>query len=634
MHAALRSLLASPLAARYEFTVIPTYRDERPLARLVLFARSLLALLRFCRGPGPRIVHIHMAARGSLYRKSVCVAVAKLAGRPTLVQFHSGRVDLEQFNERIGPIRRWIFARALLASDRVVSVSNQGGRALTRCFGVERPPVVPNPAPAAPEDAADRRGDSHEPEVLYLGGFENPSKGGEVWLRALPELIRRWPDARFTLAGPADPPPALATLERENSSVHWAGWLDEPAKEDALGRCELFVMPSLSEGLPVALLEAMVWGRAIVASDVGGIPEVVSQAEAALVRPGDPEALAEAVSTLLADSSERRRLGAAAHARAVEFGQHEVSDRLDAFYRELLGVGDDRAGDDPKITGPLRGRSRAAVFLCYHSIASAGPPFLSVDPDLFERQLATLRRHGYRPGNLETLDRLAAGERLSGRYAFLTFDDGYLDNHVTALPLMKAYGYTGFLFVLPGHVDSGDMLDWPEVSAEAAGYPHLMRSLSWPLVEQMAEAGWEIGSHTLSHSHLPQIDDEALVEELLDSRRRIAERFGSCETLSYPFGEWDERVARAVRAAGYKFAFTLPFGAQGKAGPLSIPRVSVDHRDQAWRLTAKLSPAGRSLLLSPLKPAVRSLLRRRPYRDWSAEPGSDRDSGEGAYLGR
>jgi peptidoglycan/xylan/chitin deacetylase (PgdA/CDA1 family) len=348
---------------------------------------------------------------------------------------------------------------------------------------------------------------------------------------------------------------------------------------------------------------------------------MVSPTEAALVRPGDREALIEAVSALLADSSERRRLGAAAHARAVDFGEQEISDRLDAIYRELVTTGDDRASDDQQRSGPFSGRSRAAVFLCYHSIAPAGPPFLSIGPDLFERQLATLTRRGYRPGKLETLDRLLAGDRLSGRYAFLTFDDGYLDNHATALPLMQAYGYTGFLFVLPGRVESGDKLDWPEVSADAAEYPHIMRSLSWPLVEQMAEAGWEIGSHTLSHPHLPQVDDEALAQELLDSRRRISERLGSCETFSYPFGEWDERVARAVRAAGYKFAFTLPFGAQGKAGPLSIPRVSVDHRDREWRLTAKLSPAGRSLLLSPLKPAVRSLLRRRPYRDWSAEPG-------------
>jgi glycosyltransferase involved in cell wall biosynthesis/peptidoglycan/xylan/chitin deacetylase (PgdA/CDA1 family) len=618
MHAALRGLLASPLAARYEFAVIPTYRDARPLPRLLLFARSLLALLRFCRGPGARIVHIHMAARGSLYRKSICVAVARLAGRPTLVQFHAGPVDLEQFNERIGPIRRWLFGAALRASDRVVSVSSEGGRALARCFSIERPSVVPNPAPAAPEDAIERRGDSHEPEVLYLGGFENPSKGGDVWLRALPELMKRWPAARFTLAGPADPPPALALLERENSRVHWAGWLDEPAKQDALGRCDVFVMPSLSEGLPVALLEAMVWGRAIVASDIGGIPEMVSPPEAALVPPGDPEALTEAVSSLLADLSERRRLGAAAHARALEFGEQEVSDRLEAVYRELAGMGDDRATNDQQRSGPLNGRSRTAVFLCYHSIAAAGPPFLSVDPDLFERQLATLRRRGYRPGNLEALDRVRVGDRLSGRYAFLTFDDGYLDNHATALPLMQAYGFTGFLFVLPGRVDSADKLDWPEVSAEAAEFPDLMRSLSWPLVEQMAEAGWEIGSHTLSHPHLTGIDDEALAQELLDSRRRIAERFGSCETLSYPFGEWDERVARAVRAAGYKFAFTLPFGAQGKAGPLSIPRISVDHRDQEWRFAAKLSPAGRRLLLSPVKPAIRSLLRRRPYRDWSA----------------
>ena len=75
-----------------------------------------------------------------------------------------------------------------------------------------------------------------------------------------------------------------------------------------------------------------------------------------------------------------------------------------------------------------------------------------MNPDLFERQLATLRRRGYRPGDLETLDRLAAGDRPSGRYAFLTFDDGYLDNHATAMPLMnqeKADTSTRATSVLP-----------------------------------------------------------------------------------------------------------------------------------------------------------------------------------------
>jgi peptidoglycan/xylan/chitin deacetylase (PgdA/CDA1 family) len=68
----------------------------------------------------------------------------------------------------------------------------------------------------------------------------------------------------------------------------------------------------------------------------------------------------------------------------------------------------------------------------------------------------------------------------------------------------------------------------------------------------MAAGRIEFGSHTNLHRHLPGLPDEELRQELLDSRRRIAERLGSCDCLAYPFGEWDERVADAARAAGYR----------------------------------------------------------------------------------
>lgn len=261
----------------------------------------------------------------------------------------------------------------------------------------------------------------------------------------------------------------------------------------------------------------------------------------------------------------------------------------------------------------LRGRSGRAVFLGYHSVTEDGPPYLSLRPGSFERQLDALRRLGYAAGRRGDLARLGRGERLSGRRAFLTFDDGFRDTVTTALPPMAERGYAGFAFVLPGHLESGAPLDWPEVAGEAARRPQLMRSLDWPMAEQLVEAGWEIGSHTLSHARLTGLGEEELREELLDSRRLIAARLGRCELLAYPFGAWDERVAAAAADAGYGFAFTLPFGRQLRATALSIPRVTVDDRDVGWRFRAKLSRAGRVALFSPLRPLARRALRRRPH---------------------
>ncbi len=261
----------------------------------------------------------------------------------------------------------------------------------------------------------------------------------------------------------------------------------------------------------------------------------------------------------------------------------------------------------------LRGRSRRAVFLSYHSVTEDGPPYLSLKPSTFEQQLDILTRRGFRSGNGADLERLARGERLPERRAFLTFDDGFLDTVTNALPRMSERGFAGIVFVLPRHLEGGAALDWPEVAGEATRRPTLMRSIDWPMAEGLVEAGWNVGSHSLSHARLTTLPDEALREELLDSRRLIADRLGHCELLAYPFGSWDPRVAEAAADAGYSFAFSLPFGQQLQATPMSIPRVMVDDRDASWRFHAKLSPAGRVALFSPLRPLVRRALRRRPH---------------------
>jgi peptidoglycan/xylan/chitin deacetylase (PgdA/CDA1 family) len=171
--------------------------------------------------------------------------------------------------------------------------------------------------------------------------------------------------------------------------------------------------------------------------------------------------------------------------------------------------------------------------------------------------------------------------------------------------LLRDYGLTAIFFVLPSHLEEGGALDWPEVAEDQEDRPEVMRSMTWRQVEEMAAAGMEFGSHTVSHRHLPQLSDEELAQELLDSRRRLEQRLGSCSMLAYPFGEWDGRVAEAARDAGYSFAFALPRSYQRDVGPHSIPRISVDHRDDARRFAMKLRPFGRRLYLSRLKPMLR-----------------------------
>ena len=329
----LREILGSSLAARHDLRVVVTHRAGGALRRHGAFARALPALAAFCAGRGPRLLHVHMTVRGSMDRKAVLVLAARALRRPVLLHVHSGPGDLHAYSGRIGAARRRLYARALRAADRVVSVSEASAVVLRERFGANTVEVLPNAFPAAP--ASGRGADPAGPgqlRVLYVGGFANPVKGGAVLLEALPRLQQAHPGAAVTLAGPGEPANGAVTA----AGARWAGWLDPEAKRRELDAADVFVLPSTSEGLPVALLEAMAHGKAVVATTVGGVPDVVADGgDGVLVPPGDPGVLAEALVALAGDPERVRRLGRAAAERARRRGPEDLADDLDRIYREL-----------------------------------------------------------------------------------------------------------------------------------------------------------------------------------------------------------------------------------------------------------------------------------------------------------
>lgn len=337
MAAVMRDLLASPPPGPWRFDVIVTWRGFRPWERLRVFVAALGRLTVWCMGRGPRIVHIHGTARGSLYRKSLCLIVAWASRRPAIIQIHSGPPDIERFDRGIGGIRRRAFGLALGTARTRLAVSTGSAATMTRIFGPDFK-VMPNLAPTVRAEEIVGGPGGGGAAVLYLGGFENPVKGGEALVEAVETLAEQLPAAVFSFAGPGDPPARFSALAARAPNVRWLGWLDEPAKRAALVDHPIFVLPSHSEGLPVALLEAMSWGRAIVATAVGGVTDVVEPGrDAIVIPPGEVGALRDALASLAADEPERRRLGERARSAAVSLNEEVVGGRLAAIYSELIG---------------------------------------------------------------------------------------------------------------------------------------------------------------------------------------------------------------------------------------------------------------------------------------------------------
>jgi glycosyltransferase involved in cell wall biosynthesis len=176
---------------------------------------------------------------------------------------------------------------------------------------------------------------------LHRGGQESLSgEGHRHLIDALALLTDRHPTAHLAIGGRGDLEDALRCQARARgieNRVHLLGLrADIPA---VLRAADLFVLPSLSEGLPLALLEAMFTGCPIVATDVGDVRVALAQGEAGpLVTPGSPDALAGAIDQLLSDRLRASELGerASRHASAVH-GIDQMVRRYRSVYENLLG---------------------------------------------------------------------------------------------------------------------------------------------------------------------------------------------------------------------------------------------------------------------------------------------------------
>jgi peptidoglycan/xylan/chitin deacetylase (PgdA/CDA1 family) len=226
--------------------------------------------------------------------------------------------------------------------------------------------------------------------------------------------------------------------------------------------------------------------------------------------------------------------------------------------------------------------------LCYHALSDTWPATLSITPAAFEGQLAYLARRGYQGVTFAEAVRRGPDAPVVA----VTFDDAYTSVLDVGMSLLERHGWPATVFVPTNFPGSDGPMSWDGIDQWIGG-PHEgeMGCLGWDRLRELAERGWEIGSHTRSHPHLTQLGDVELREELERSREETADALGrDCPSIAYPYGDVDERVAAAAGAAGYSYGATLSASIP-EPTPLTWPRTGIYHGDGTWRWRVKLSPA-------------------------------------------
>lgn len=244
---------------------------------------------------------------------------------------------------------------------------------------------------------------------------------------------------------------------------------------------------------------------------------------------------------------------------------------------------------------------RRPLIVCYHAVSDSWPSPLAIRLDALREQLSFFLSRGYVGLTATEAERRRRDGSLPKKTLVVTFDDGYAST-LLARPVLEEAGFPATVFVPTAFADSGNPLRWPGLD-EWEETPHAseLEPLGWDHLAQLAEAGWEIGSHGLSHRVLTRLGDEALADELRESRRAVEQHRGTCTALAYPFGLADARVSAAVGAAGYETALTLT-RLHDVDEPFRRPRIELTGRETARRLAVLLSP--------PLMALRRSLLAR------------------------
>ncbi|MCS7054563.1 MAG: glycosyltransferase family 4 protein, partial [Thermoflexales bacterium] len=166
-----------------------------------------------------------------------------------------------------------------------------------------------------------------------------PNKGHRYLVEAMPEVIRSFPHTHFIFAGVPDEQPALERLAETlnvRSHVHILGFRSDTLR--LLAASDAFVLPSLGEGLPLSVIEALAAGLPVIATWVGGIPEIVCHGEnGLLVPPADAAALRSALLNVLSlDEATRARWRVAAHQTAGHFTAEAMAARMLDVYRSVL----------------------------------------------------------------------------------------------------------------------------------------------------------------------------------------------------------------------------------------------------------------------------------------------------------
>jgi glycosyltransferase involved in cell wall biosynthesis len=294
---------------------LPTHVEAGKWGKLSCAIKALSCMVRMLLQHKVGLLHVHVARYNSFWRKAVFMQLAFMANCPVLIHLHSG--GFPAFYAECSPLKQRLIRYFLKQAAGLIVLTPSWVAAYTP-FSPKAIHVLPNFVTFTDtplEITAD-------PDLIFLGRLTH-EKGVFDLFKAVSKLTADHPGLVVRLGGEGDRSAVDEALQNLNIVQHikLEGWVDGDKKAQLLTSGGIFVLPSYVEGLPMGILEAMSAGLPVVATRVGGVPDIVEHdVNGLLVEAGDDAGLAQQLNRLLSDTDLRTRLAMA--------GQQTVKDRF------------------------------------------------------------------------------------------------------------------------------------------------------------------------------------------------------------------------------------------------------------------------------------------------------------------
>lgn len=334
MRTVVESYEQDGLFKKWNIQLVHTHDEGSVLKRVKLFLLAFVKFIRIILLKDVALIHNHSAMRGSFWRKNVFSTLARMKGIPVILHLHGSEME------------KFYYSQSSWGKKRITSVLHKANvvMVLSKSWEVFVLKIAPNANVQIVYNYVSLPKINNKPNVndtvnvLFLG-LIGKRKGVYDLIDAVKKvkLVRKNFKVLIGGNGEAESLQKLIAKNSLQEHVIYLGWVSGSAKEEYLCSCDIFILPSYNEGLPMSLLEAMSWGKPVISTRVGGIPELIrDNQDGIIVDAGSVEQISDSLIKLIESEEKRSLFGRSARKRIEEgFSDKVVLPQIDALYQRV-----------------------------------------------------------------------------------------------------------------------------------------------------------------------------------------------------------------------------------------------------------------------------------------------------------